>query len=75
MTIDWKVVLPAVGLLGLSVYQFVSGDYSGGVQSVFAALAAFGVKVGFERTYGLVQVQNQTIALQNEKILAMEHKK
>lgn len=36
-------VKAGIGLLGLAVYNFCQGDLAGGVQSVFAALAAFGV--------------------------------
>lgn len=73
--IDWKVIVPGVGLIGLAIYQFTSGDYSNGVQSVFAALAALGVKVGFDRTQVVLKAQNDQIVAQNDRLLAMQTNK
>lgn len=64
---DWKVIVPGIGLAGLAVYQFSIGDMAGGIQSVFAALAALGVKVGFDRQ----SERNERILAQNERILEM----
>ncbi len=64
--LDWKVIIGAIGLLGLAVYQFSVGEYAGGVQSVLAAIAAFGVKKAFDNNSYLLQMQNkQLLALRN----------
>ena len=75
MNIDWKVILPALGLFGLAIYQISTGDYSHAVTTFFAALAAFGVKAGFDRTYAVMDAQNKQIIDQNNQILASQTKK
>ena len=40
----WKTYGAAIGLLGLAIYQFSAKDYAAGLQSLFAALAAFGLR-------------------------------
>jgi len=39
-----KTIAAAIGLLGLAVYQLTQGQYEQGVQSLLAALAAFGLR-------------------------------
>lgn len=60
--LDWKVVLGGLGLVGLALYQVSTGDVPGAVQSVFAALAAFGVKTAFDRNSNLLRLQQQHFA-------------
>jgi len=40
----YRTYLAAAGLLGLALYQFSSGQFEPGVQSVLAAAAAFGLR-------------------------------
>lgn len=40
----YKTYVAAIGLVGLSVYQFSQGQFDQGTQSLLAALAAFGLR-------------------------------
>ena len=54
MNSSHATVIGGVGLVGLALFQFVSGDYTSGVQSVLAALAGFGLhlRVGAQEQQG-----------------------
>jgi hypothetical protein len=39
-----KTYLAAIGLVGLAVFQFSTGDIPGGIQSLLGAAAAFGLR-------------------------------
>lgn len=45
----WKTYAAALGLLGLAVYQLTQGDYVNGLESLLAALAAFGIRHALEK--------------------------
>jgi len=45
----FKTNLAALGLAGLALYQFSIGDYPAAVQSLMAALAAFGLRQAIQR--------------------------
>ena len=45
----YKTYSAAIGLLGLAVYQFANEQYELGMQSLFAALAAFGLRSAIEK--------------------------
>lgn len=45
----WKTNAAAIGLLGLTVYLFSTGDYAKAVETLFAALAAFGLRTAIDR--------------------------
>lgn len=62
---DWKVLVPGIGLLGLAIFQASTGDYPSALQTIFAALAAFGIKVGYDR--------NQRMMLANQERLLQLH--
>ena len=40
----YKTYLAAAGLLGLALYQFSQGQFEAAMQSLFGALAAFGLR-------------------------------
>jgi hypothetical protein len=40
----YKTYVAAVGLIGLSVYQFSNNDFPNAYQSLMAGLAAFGIR-------------------------------
>lgn len=40
----YKTYIAAAGLLGLALYQFSAGDIPSAIQSIMAALAAFGLR-------------------------------
>jgi len=44
-----KSYLASVGLLGLAIYQFSVSEYSQAIESLFAALAVFGVRNAIAR--------------------------
>lgn len=46
----YKTYIAAAGLLGLSVFQFSTGQISFGLQTLFAALAAAGLRSAIART-------------------------
>lgn len=45
----WKTYLAALGLLGLSFWQFSQGQFELGTQSFMAALAAFGLRQAIDK--------------------------
>lgn len=44
----YRTYLAAAGLLGLAVYQVTHGEIEPGIQSMLAALAAFGLRAALE---------------------------
>lgn len=45
----WKTYIAAIGLVGLAVYNFSTGDYQTGMTNLMAALAAFGIRSAMAR--------------------------
>lgn len=45
----WKTYLAALGLLGLAIYQFSQGQIELAIQSLMAALAAFGLRQAIDK--------------------------
>lgn len=45
----YKTYLAAIGLFGLAAYQFSQGQVELAIQSLMAALAAFGLRKAVER--------------------------
>lgn len=59
-TVNYATVSVGVGLIGLALYQFSQGDIALAVQSVFTALAAFGLKLQQAKTQELTLKMSQS---------------
>lgn len=51
----YKTYLAAAGLLGLALYQFSQGSMDTALQSLMAALAAFGLRQAINGSQGKAQ--------------------
>lgn len=65
--VDLKTIIAAVILCSLAIYQFSRGDYTGGTQTVFVAVAALGVKVTVDQNTKALQ----QIHVQQQQFVAM----
>ena len=46
----YKTYVAAIGLLGLAVYQFSTGDATNGMHSILAALTAIGLRDAIKKS-------------------------
>jgi hypothetical protein len=63
-----KSYIAAIGLIGLAIYQLTQKDYVAGIQSIMAAIAAFGIRNAVGRQENQVFQMKQQYMLLHQQL-------